>query len=335
MVYIKYLYTLILSTILTIISGKVAIPLLRRLKAGQPIYEYVETHKDKKGTPTMGGLFFIIPSVISFLIFSGFKSKTAIFSTSIGLGFMLVGFLDDFIKIRLKRNQGLKAYQKIIFQLVISILAGVYVYVNGYLDFNLPFSTKSISLGVFTIPFVALIFVATTNCVNLTDGLDGLATTTSISTFSILSALILLQINIIPSSFLNKEEITPLVLLSFSLLGGCLGFLKYNVSKAKVFMGDTGSLSLGAFIASIAIFSGNALFIPLLGIMFVITGISVIIQVLYYKKTKKRIFLMAPLHHHLELKGKSESEIGYLYFLISTLVGLLCISIYLWGKYGF
>ncbi len=326
---INYVYSLLASASLTVISAFFIIPLLKKLKAGQPIYKYVKSHEEKNGTPTMGGLFFIIPSCIIYFLFCGFTKRTATFSVSIGLAFFLVGFLDDLIKVKLKRNQGLKAYQKIIFQLAISVFAGVFAYLNGHTNFNIPFTLKSIDLGVFTIPFCALIFIALTNCVNLTDGLDGLAGGTCFSALSIFCALILLQVASLPNSFLKSEELYPLVMLSFCLIGGVLAFLLFNSPKAKVFMGDTGSLSLGGFIASIAIFSGNALFIPIIGIMFVISGISVIIQVLYYKKTKKRVFLMAPFHHHLQMKKKSESEIAYLYFFLTLFFGLLCLIVYL------
>ena len=176
--------------VLTLICGRVTIPLLKKIKAKQTILKYVQTHKEKNGTPTMGGLFFIVPAVVVYFVFCGLKSRTATVSVAIGLAFMAVGFLDDFLKIKLKQNEGLKAYQKIIFQTAIAFVAGVFAYNNGLTKFYLPFTKLSVDFAWFTVPFVALIFIAITNCVNLTDGLDGLAGGTSVVYLVIFVALI-------------------------------------------------------------------------------------------------------------------------------------------------
>ena len=315
------------SLIFTFILIKIILPILKKKKASQTILHYLEAHKEKNGTPTMGGLFFILPAVIVYFIL--FPLRISIVSVAIGLSFMIVGIIDDFIKIKFKQNEGLKAYQKILFQLSIAILAGCFCFFNQITVYHIPFTKNNVDLGVFTIPFVAIIFIAITNCVNLTDGLDGLAGSVSAVYLLILTILIGLQVKTLEHMYLLVEEYYSLQVLSCCLIGGILGFLIYNVSKAKIFMGDTGSLSLGGFIGSISIFSSNSLFIPLIGIMFVITGISVIVQVIYYKKTKKRIFLMAPLHHHFQLKGKSESKISYAYALITLIVGLSCLLVYI------
>jgi phospho-N-acetylmuramoyl-pentapeptide-transferase len=166
------------------------------------------------------------------------------------------------------------------------------------------------------IPLSIFVFVATTNCVNLTDGLDGLAGGVSVVYLACMAFIVLLQ---------NEWDVNGMVVLSASLIGGLLGFLVFNVNKASVFMGDTGSLALGGFIASISMISENVLFIPVVGVMFVITGISAIAQVLYYKKTKRRIFLMAPLHHHFQMKGFTEAKIAYVYKLVTLFAGLFCV----------
>ncbi len=318
----------LLSLIITIFCGFLCIPILRNIKAGQTVLKYVDNHKNKSGTPTMGGLFFIIPSSLIYFVFCFGKSRLGTVAVVIGLSFLAVGFIDDFIKVYFKRNEGLKAYQKIIFQVSISLIAGVFSYLNGLTIFNIPFSTKTINLGVFAIPFVAFIFIAITNCVNLTDGLDGLAGSVSLIYLILLTVLIVVQ-NLYVNQIFRINDYNALKILSISLVGGLLGFLFFNVSKARVFMGDTGSLSLGGFIGAISIFSLNAFFIPLLGIMFVLSGISVIIQVLYYKKTKKRVFLMAPIHHHFQMKGFSETQISYAYSLITLFIGILTILFYL------
>lgn len=313
--------------ILTIILTKIFLPLLKKIKAGQTVLNYVKEHKDKNGTPTMGGLFFILSASIVCFILGSSRIQTV--CITIGLAFMVVGFIDDFIKIRFKKNDGLKPYQKIIFQLAISIFAGLFAYQNQITIFHLPFSQKTINLGIATIPLVAVIFIAITNCVNLTDGLDGLAGSTSCVYLLITAVLIGLQMEKFGYIYLRTNEYFGLQTLSISLVGALLGFLIFNVNKASVFMGDTGSLSLGGFIGAISIFSLNSFFIPLIGIMFVVSGISVIVQVAHFKRTKKRVFLMAPLHHHFQLKGYSESKISFCYALITILAGAVAVLNYI------
>lgn len=325
----ELLIALLFCLILTIFCGQIFVPVLKKLKAGQTILSYVKSHEKKNGTPTMGGLFFIIPTSIVFLIFGGGQSQVSLVALSVGIAFMIVGFLDDFIKVRYRKNEGLKAYQKIIFQLAVAIIVSAYCYNNGITSFYIPFLNTEINLEIFTIPVVTIIFLAITNSVNLTDGLDGLAGQVSFVYLTFLCALIFAQYESLKVLYLGAEEYRNLLLLSSCLMGGILGFLVFNVSKAKVFMGDTGSLSLGGFLGAISIFSLNGFFIPLLGIMFVLSSISVIVQVVHYKKTKKRIFLMAPLHHHFQLKGYTETQIGYFYSLITAVCGIIAVLSYL------
>ncbi len=313
----------------SILSGFIVIPLLRKIKAGQPILKYVKEHEGKSGTPTMGGLFIIFSTVIIFLIFGGYKSRIAMVCVGIGLAFMLVGFLDDFLKIKLKRNEGLKAYQKILFQVAIAVFSGIFCYINGLTVFFIPFSLKTIDLSFWTIPIVALIFVAVTNSVNLTDGLDGLAGSVSVGYLIFLSVLIILQTNLFEHLYLLRGEYDNLIKLSTCLVGAICGFLVFNMNKARVFMGDTGSLSLGGFIGAISVFSSNSFFIPIIGIMFVLSSISVIIQVIWFKRTGKRVFLMSPLHHHFQHKGYSETQITYCYFIVTCVFGILSLLAYL------
>ncbi len=311
---------------MTLLAGKLVIPLLRRLKAGQPVLEYVETHKQKNGTPTMGGLFFIVSATLCFFAFGGGKYQNAVVAVTFGLAFMVVGFIDDYLKIHNHKNEGLKAYQKILFQTAISVVAGLYVYRSGLTQTYIPFTEKKVDLGVFAVILAGVIFIAITNSVNLTDGLDGLAGGTSTFYLLFMAVLIYLQSSLRGDKFGQNGG---LILLSVSLIGAICGFLVFNVSKASVFMGDSGSLSLGGFIGAISIFSSNSLFIPLLGITFVASSVSVIIQVIYFKKTKKRVFLMSPIHHHFQMKGYSESKIAFCYSLITIIMGALSIISYL------
>ena len=289
------------------------LPLLKRLKAGQYILGYVKEHKSKSGTPTMGGLAFIAAIIIVGICVSGFSNGRVSLILAITAGFTIVGFLDDFLKIYRKENEGLKPYQKIFFQLAIATVAAVYCYMNGITHLYIPFgSGLSVDISWGIIPLVIFIFVATVNCVNLTDGLDGLAGGTSVGYLLIFGILL----------FLQQVDYAPLCFIG---VGAVAAFLIFNANKASIFMGDTGSLALGGFISGLSVFSGNSLYIPIMGIMFVQSGISVIVQVIYYKRTRKRVFLMAPIHHHFQIKGNSESKIAYVYFAITVLLGIFCL----------
>ena len=276
----------------------------------------------------MGGLFFVPVAIVVFLMFSSGERFYSVLTVAITLAFLLVGFIDDFLKIKLKRNEGLTPLQKLLFQIAISLIAS-YVALKGGLDFiYLPFTKRKVSVGLFSIPLNVLVFIATVNSVNLTDGLDGLCASTSTVVFLATAILIALQINVSPSSYIIKEEYYNLSLFSVSMVGALLGYLLFNFPKASVFMGDSGSLAVGGAISSVCILSGNTLYIPILGICFLASSLSVIIQVIYFKKTKKRVFLMAPIHHHFQERGYSESKICYAYFLITLILSLILILFY-------
>ena len=293
----------------------ILIPILRKIKAGQNILVYVHEHKSKGGTPTMGGLAFIFAAVLASALFIKKLDRTVTITLLIGLSYMIVGLLDDFLKKRHKENLGLTARQKFLFQLLIALLSGIYAYRSGLTEWNLPFVHKTWRVGWLVVPMSAFIFVAIVNAVNLTDGLDGLAAGACVPFFLTFGVLIILQNN------------SALSTVSFALVGALLAYLLFNVSPASVFMGDTGSLALGGFAGAIATFSENALYLPLVGACFVFSVISVLIQVIYYKATGgKRVFLMAPVHHHFQKKGYSETRIAYAYFVITALIGTLCVA---------
>lgn len=298
------------------------IKLLKRMKAGQNILGYVVQHEGKSGTPTMGGLIFLLPVIAVCLIeFTPFS----LVAMSMIAGYAVLGFLDDFIKIRFNRNLGLKAYQKIIGQLGLAAVAAYFVYASPNIGtvLNIPW-TDGLNLSWGIIPFVIFVFVATTNSVNLTDGIDGLAGVTSLAYFVVFSIILYFEYaNAVSSGNLDYgRELLSLSSISVAVSGGLIGYLIFNAPPAKVFMGDTGSLGLGAAAATVAVFSKNTLFILTAGIIFVWSSISVIVQVLYFKASGgKRVFLMSPYHHHLEMKGWSESRIDALYFALTTLAG--------------
>lgn len=302
-----------------------AIKMLKKLKAGQVILGYVEQHSAKSGTPTMGGIIFLIPVAAVSLGFGyGKLTLVAVLTT---FGYALLGFLDDFIKIKTHANLGLKPYQKIIGQLGIAVIIGVFCYKNPVIGgvINLPFSNKTLDLKWWYVPFTVLIYVATTNSVNLTDGLDGLAGSVSSVYFICFLAVAFASSAALASQGKNSAaaELSGMAVFSASLVGGLAAFLWHNFNPAEVMMGDTGSLALGGAAATVAVFTKNPFLIVSAGIMFVVTCISVILQVLYFKLTKKRIFLMAPLHHHLEKKGLSEGKIVCRYTVITSLFSLL------------
>lgn len=329
--YLSVIESIVWGFLLTLVISPFVISFIKREKVKQTILHYVEEHKAKAGTPTMGGIIFLISiSIISLICFKG-SSKLAKISILIFVSYGLIGFLDDFLKFKFKRNLGLRAYQKIIFQLAVSIAVGFFAYYNSEVGGVLvvPFTKYTIDIGYWIIPLVALIYLATTNSVNLTDGLDGLAGSTTLGyMISFLGLmLVMLQSVFLSGSEVQIEEYKNLMLLSAVCTGAMLSFLVFNCFPAKIFMGDTGSLALGSLVASVAIFSRMSLFIPILGIMFVASSVSVILQVAYFKLTKKRIFLMSPLHHHFEKKGVHEVRITMSYLAITLVVGACTIII--------
>lgn len=309
----KYLGATLVAFFLSFVFCKLSIPILKKAGAGQNILSYVKEHETKSGTPTMGGLAFIPAAIIAFLCFVRGGNRTSTVVLTIGGAYLVVGFLDDFMKKKHKENLGLTARQKLSFQLLVAAFAGIYAYRAGLTGQRLPFSERVFDFSFWTIPFFVFVFVATVNCVNLTDGLDALAAGSSLPFFFFLGI-----------SIVSENVESELSTLCFSLCGALAAYLLFNVHPASVFMGDTGSLSLGGFAAAIALFSGNALLIPVLGFVFVLSGISVLIQVIYYKATGgKRVFLMSPLHHHFQQKGYSESKISYAYFIVSAVSGIV------------
>ena len=310
-----YFYGALLGFGLSLFFCLLLIPLLRKIKAGQNILSYVKEHKNKKGTPTMGGIAFILATIIAVFVFAPTKNRLLILTVSITLSYMSVGLLDDYLKCKNKENLGLRAWQKLVFQTLIAIFAGVFCYRYGLTKLSLPLTNKFVDIGVWIIPLCVFVFLATVNAVNLTDGLDGLASSSALPFFACIGAIIFLQ---------NGEPIFTLCALS--LVGALCGYLIFNLSPASVFMGDTGSLALGGIASCVAVFTGNSLYIPLIGLPFVVSTLSVIIQVVYFKISKgKRLFLMSPIHHHFQQKGYSETKISFCYFLVGSIIGVICI----------
>lgn len=319
----QYYICLLLGILFSLLIAPLVIKLSKRLKVSQTILHYVEEHSSKQGTPTMGGFIFIFGMLIVSLMFLNSGSTLALVTIGTTLAFGVLGFLDDFIKIHYRQNEGLKPYQKIIGQVGISLILAFFIYNFVGTDIILPFSLKSINIGLFIFPFVVFVFLAVVNSVNLIDGLDGLST--GVSSAYILGFLIF---SLSFLSFFNLNDLmigeyANLFKVSFAMLGSLIAFFVFNCYPAKIFMGDTGALALGGFIACLSLFTKNGFIIPIIGIMFVITACSDILQVLHYKRTKKRIFLMAPLHHHFQKKGMNENRIVVVYIVITMIVSIL------------
>lgn len=305
----------------------VLVPLLKKKKAEQTILQYVAEHNSKQGTPTMGGIAFIITVALLALLFNT-NSRPLYVMMAVFVGYGIIGLLDDGIKIKMHHNMGLRAYQKIIVQLVIATLVALYVYNEPSIGsvLRIPFTDKEVDIKGWTIPLVIFIYLACTNGVNLTDGLDGLATSTTLCYMCGMVALLVVERNrlYMLGDTLAMQRIEETTFVAIIAVGAMLAFLLFNAFPAKVFMGDAGSLALGALVACVAIFSRMSLYIPILGIMFVVSCVSVIMQVVYFKATKgKRIFLMAPYHHHLQHKGLSETRIATIYSVITLAIATL------------
>lgn len=330
---LQSLIALIIAFLVSALLTPLVIKAVNKLKARQTILHYVDNHLNKQGTPTMGGLGFILAVIIA-MLFSKIYGA-ALMSVAVMVAYGIVGALDDFIKIKFKRNLGLKAYQKIIAQTLIALIIAVYIFRSQSIGsaILIPFTSYEVNLGFFIIPFVIFIFLAITNSVNLTDGLDGLA-----GSVTLLYMLFICAIQFIYIIHFKEEGVSQPIINEYigqiifgsAVLGGVLGYLIFNSYPAKIFMGDTGSLALGGAVACVTVFSRTELLMPFLGIMFVVSSLSVIIQVCYFKITSgKRVFLMAPIHHHFERKGIHESKITVIYIIVTAIMGILCTILYL------
>jgi phospho-N-acetylmuramoyl-pentapeptide-transferase len=313
-------YAALASFVVTIALGTLLIPVLDKLKFGQTIRsDGPRRHLKKTGTPTMGGIIFIPAIALSTLVFSGTSGDTLTVLFSM-VGFGLIGFADDFIKITKKRSLGLRANQKVLLQLILSICLILYVF-TGYTrptEILMPFYPRMIDLGIFYIPItVIFVIMGTVNSVNLTDGLDGLV-----------SGIVTI-VSFFYTVFLTMNNNWSIAIFSSAITGACLGFLLFNHHPARVFMGDTGSLGLGGALAALAVLSRSHLYLAIFGLIFIIETFSVILQVISFKMTGKRIFKMSPIHHHFELCGWSERKVVHIFWLITLITGILGFLMYI------
>jgi phospho-N-acetylmuramoyl-pentapeptide-transferase len=316
-------FTILMGFLITVLLSPVFIPFLRRLKFGQSIREEgPKSHQKKTGTPTMGGIMILLSITVTTLVMTGKFSQPSVETyllLFVTLGFGLLGFMDDFIKVVMKRNLGLTSKQKLMGQIIISV---VFYFIYKQSEFStevsIPLTDFSIDLGWGYVLFIIFWMVGFSNAVNLTDGLDGLVSGTAAIAFGAFAVLAWNQ---------SQYE---LAIFSVAVVGAVLGFLVFNAHPAKVFMGDTGSLALGGAIATVAILAKLEIILIIIGGIFVIETLSVILQVISFKTTGKRIFRMSPLHHHYELIGWSEWRVVVTFWTVGLLFAILGIYIEVW-----
>ena len=305
----------IVSFAISALLGPIVIPFLRRLKVGQTERKELESHLKKNGTPTMGGLMILASIIITsvFYVKDYPKIVPILFMT---VGFGVIGFLDDYLKVVLRRSDGLLAWQKMLCQIVVTTVFAVYMgcYSDVPLTMLIPFSGgKYLDLGWGAFPVLYLAVIGTVNGTNFTDGLDGLASSVTIMVATFFSVV----------AIGTNASIAP---ITCAVVGALLGFLLFNVYPASVFMGDTGSLALGGFVVSAAYMMQMPLFIVIVGLIYLVEVLSVIIQVTYFKKTGgKRIFRMAPIHHHFELGGWSETRVVAVFSITTAILCMIAL----------
>lgn len=313
----KIILPVLISFALSVLLGPVVIPLLRKMKMKQTEREDgVQSHLKKAGTPTMGGVIILASIVLTSLFFiKDYPKIIPIMFVTVGFG--LIGFLDDYLKVVMKRSDGLFPKQKMALQILVTAVFAFYIVKVAQIPLTMliPFSSgKYLNLGILAIPMLFIVIIGTVNGVNFTDGLDGLASsvTVLVATFFTVVAIG------------TKSGIEP---ITCAVVGALLGFLLFNVYPASVFMGDTGSLALGGFVASTAYVLQMPLFIVIVGMIYLVEVLSVIIQVTYFKKTGgKRIFKMAPIHHHFELCGWSETRVVAVFSIVTAILCLIAMA---------
>jgi len=310
----RIIYSVLVAFLISLLAGPIFIPMLHRLKFGQNIREdSPKSHLKKAGTPTMGGIIFIVSAIITMAIMIKKPGDEAMIALYAFISFGIIGAMDDGIKILKKNNLGLRAYQKMFLILIVSGIFGYYAANNPDIGtaIIIPFIHKSYDLGSLFIPFIVFYFASVTNAVNLTDGLDGLATSVTLLVMTFFSLV---------AFGLGHYTLS---IFCAVIAGALLGFLRYNAFPAQVFMGDTGSLALGGAVAAVAMILKLPLIILLVGGIYVLEAISVVLQVGSFKLTRKRIFKMAPIHHHFELSGWHETKVVSIFCIVTVILALV------------
>lgn len=326
------LFAILVAFLVCLVIAPLIIPMLRRLKFGQTVREDgPQSHLKKTGTPTMGGLAIWAALLLSVALVARDDTQLLASALLCAFGYGAIGFLDDFIKVKLKRNLGLNFWQKITGQVIFAFLLSYFAAKSPLVGTSwlLPWSGKTIELGWAFIPITMFLTVGFTNSINLIDGLDGLASSVT-AVVSAACALVLAALSKnadLHGNIALAQNLTNLAMFAGAVCGACIGFLGVNKHPAKVFMGDTGSMFLGGAIVAMFVLSRSVLLLPMMGGMYLVTALSVMLQVGNYKLRKKRIFRMAPLHHHFELGGMHETKVVALYVIITVVLCILALLI--------
>ncbi len=310
--YQQIVFPVIISFLIVIITSPIIIPILEKLKMGQRVRnDGPRTHFKKSGTPTMGGIIMVIAIFFTVLLTAQWETEMIVILGSI-LGFGLIGLVDDFIKVVLHRSLGLKATQKLIGQFVLAAILAFYAYNAPGIGSAVlvPFTSAFLDLGKAFIPFTMFWVVGLVNSVNFTDGLDGLAAGVTMIIMAFFSLIALA---------VGHREVA---IISAAVTGSCLGFLRFNAHPAQIFMGDTGSMAIGGAVAAAALILRLPLLLPIIGGIYVIEILSVVIQVISFKLTGRRVFLMSPLHHHYEMKGWEETKVVVVFWIVTIILVL-------------
>ncbi len=327
----RLIWTVIAAFAMTIVLGPIMIPWLKKLKFGQTIYDLgPESHKKKQGTPTMGGIIFAIPALVAALAFAynDTRWEYMLMIAVSALGFGLIGFVDDFIKVKLKRSLGLTPMQKVLPQLVLSVGLAVWAYTSDTIgsSWTVPFFNVEWNLGWMYIPIMVFVMVGTVNSANLLDGLDGLLAGCSMIDFITMAIICLAMAAVNPG---NSSNLLNTAIFAAAMAGALMCFLRFNGHPARVFMGDVGSFFIGGALVGMTTVTRLSLLLPIIALAMFLSSVSDIIQVGWFKITKKkygagrRIFKMAPLHHHFELSGMPETRVTTMYYLATAALCLV------------
>lgn len=322
----RLIWTIIAAFAMSLVFGPIVVPWLKKLKFGQTIYDLgPQSHKKKQGTPTMGGLIFVVPAIIASVAFAYNDARFDFLLIALvsAVGFGLVGFVDDFIKVKLRRSLGLTPKQKLVPQIVIALGLSLWAYFHQQIGSSLtvPFVNVEWELGWFYIPIMMFVLVGTVNSANLLDGLDGLCGGCSLFDFA---AMALIGVALAAANPENASNLLNIAIFSGAMAGALMGFLRYNSYPARVFMGDVGSFFIGGALMGTVLVTRLSLLLPIIALAMFASSLSDIIQFAYFRATHgKRIFKMAPLHHHFELSGMPETKVVTMYYIVTVCLCLI------------
>lgn len=326
----RLIWAILVAFAMAMVFGPIVIPWLKRLKMGKEIYDLgPQSHMKKQGTPQMGGVIFAVPALIAGVALSykeGFGYLAMVLVSAVGFG--LIGFVDDFIKAKFKKAEGLTPMQKTVPMLLIALGLAIWAYMTPSIGsgWKIPFTDIVWDLGIFYIPLMVFVMLGTVNSANLLDGVDGLLGGCSLFDFVTMA---LVCVTMAAGDAENAADLLNVAIFAGAMVGGLMGFLRFNSHPARVFMGDVGSFFIGGALVGMTTVTGTTLLLPIIALTMMVSSLSVIIQTTYFKYTRKktgtgkRIFKMSPLHHHFELSGMPETQIVTMYYLVTVALCLI------------